>query len=613
MDSKQWKKVSILILLLLFLLSNGFGIGLSTAWCAGKSGKSKEDFLYAKAEDTKWFREAKYGWLIHWGIQNLAEQERYRGQEVGWSRGETVRGNKGPIPVEVYDNLYKKFNPVEFDTEEWVEIAKDCGVKYITLLLKHLDGFCYWDSKYTDYDVMNTPFGRDVNKELADACHKAGMRFGVYISTIDVYDESYRPEFCDTESRRSNWVCPDHLIEPYNRHIQMLHGQVRELCNNYGKVVLFWFDHGGNRKVWQSEKMFEIIRRSQPDIIINNRAGLPGDFYTPEQRIGRFDNIRMWEGYISVSKDRNAWKPNSIVRTPKELVNYVVRTVGGDGNVSYGPAVTPTGRLDPRQVVNLKELGSWLKEFGRSIYATRGGPFHPRPWGASTYKDNTIFLHILHWDKDTIVLPAIKKKIISSSLMGGGTVNVTQTPKGIRISVPASDRGEFDTIVALKLDGPAAQADPDNTYVSHSMAIGKKATTSSWRTGSSPAKCPIRKRVNGPQNAFDDDYGTIWVSEGYDRQPWLEVDLGKPEIFSRVCINESSEDEVRKFELQYKAGSQWRTFHKGTRIGPQLTVDFERIIARFVRLKILKRQMHVKIQEFQLFNPEENNCEIVEY
>jgi len=412
----------------------GLAVCSLTACSIEQVNKESADFLKADKQDIQQWQEMKFGLFIHWGPVSL------KGTEIGWSRGGERRGRNdkstGSIPVEIYDNLYKQFNPVKFNADEWVQTAKDAGMKYLVFTSKHHDGFSMFDSQLTDYKITNSPFKRDVVKELADACHKAGLKLGYYYSPPD-------------------WYHPDYRTENHSRYIRFLHGQLREICSNYGKIDIIWFDGlGGKAEDWNSENLFKMIRRLQPHVIINNRAGLPGDHDTPEQRIGRSQNDRPWETCMTICRQW-AWKPNDQMKSLKQCIDTLVRVVGGDGNLLFNVGPMPDGLIEPRQVTRLKEMGNWLRKYGRSIYATRGGPFKPGSWGASTHKGNTVYIHVLNWDEDTLSLPPIPKKIITSSVMTGGAATVRQTELAIEISVLKAYRKELDTIIVLQLDSPA--------------------------------------------------------------------------------------------------------------------------------------------------------------
>jgi len=529
------------------------------------------DYLNASDQDIQKWRDMKFGLFIHWGPVSL------KGTEIGWSRGGERRGRKdkstGSIPVEIYDNLYKQFNPVKFDAEQWVQMAKDAGMKYLVFTSKHHDGFSMFDSKLTDYKITNSPFERDVVGELADACHKGDLKLGYYYSPVD-------------------WYHPDYRTENHSRYIEFLHGQLREICSNYGKIDIIWFDGlGGTAKDWDSENMFRMIRSLQPHVIINNRAGLPADHDTPEQRIGKFQNDRPWETCMTICRQW-AWKPNDDMKSLKQCIDTLVRVVGGDGNLLFNVGPMPDGRIETRQVERLKEMGDWLKEYGQSIYNTRGGPFIPDSWGASTNKGNTIYVHVLDWTDEKLRLPGIPKKIIASKILTSGNITVTQTGDFIEIFVPKSYQQELDTIIELELDGPAHEI-PPVSLPSKSLAFHEKARASNVY---------LNLPVHGPDKAVDDNPTTRWATDYDVKKAWLEVDMGKAVNFNRVKISEEY-DRIQKFELQCKDNGQWKTIIGGTRIGENYVKDFEPVTAKQVRLNILDATDGPTIWEFQLLAP----------
>jgi len=413
-----------------------------TAPASEQQVEESTNYFQAKPEVVQRWCDMKFGMFIHWGPVSL------KGTEIGWSRGGERRGhrtkqNPKGIPVEVYDNLYKHFNPIKFDANEWVQLAKETGMKYLVFTTKHHDGFVNFDSKLTNYKITSpeSPYGKDIVRQLADACHKGGLKLGFYYSPPD-------------------WHHPDYRTENHYRYITYLHGQLRELCTNYGKVDIIWFDGlGGKAKDWDSENLFKMVRQLQPDTIINNRAGLLGDFDTPEQRIGIFNRERPWETCMTLGKQW-AWKPNDQIKSLKQCIQTLVWVAGGDGNFLFNVGPMPDGQIEPRQVERLQEMGQWLAKYGKSIYATRGGPFKPGPWGASTHRDNYIYVHILHWQGDSLLLPPIDKRVLGGTLLTGGKVNLRQTQDGIAVTAPKQYHQDIDTIVMLKLDGPASEIAP---------------------------------------------------------------------------------------------------------------------------------------------------------
>ena len=529
---------------------------------------------FAANPSLDWWQDARFGMFIHWGPVSL------QGTEIGWSRGGERRGradkSTGSVPVEVYDNLYKEFNPVEFNAAEWVKIAQDAGMKYLVFTTKHHDGFVEFDSALTDYDIMATPFGRDIVKELADACHAAGLKLGFYYSPPD-------------------WHHPDYRTERHAEYIKYLHGQLRELCTNYGQVDIIWFDGlGGTAKDWDSETLQAMIQELQPGILINNRGGLPGDFITPEQKVGGFNREQPWETCMTICRQW-AWKPDDQLKSLDQCLHTLIRCVGGDGNLLFNVGPMPTGAIEARQVDRLQEMGAWLKVHGESIYGTRGGPYKPGPKIASTCRERNIYLHLLNKTALPITLPALPAKVERAELLGGtGKVTVTQTADNLIVDVPTAALDPAATVVKLTIDRDATELPVMATWTSGSLALGKPATASNV----------FQKQVAkyGPQAALDDDDSTRWATDGGVHAADLTIDFGAPTRIGRVVILEAF-DRVQSFELQVPDGDGWRTIHRGTTIGNQKTIEFEPVTASKLRLNILEATDGPTLWEVQVFSP----------
>jgi len=413
---------------------------MSFAVCgiAQEDGKemSKDDHL-------RWWRESRFGMFIHWGPVSI------KGTEISWSRGGERRGikGKGEIPVEVYDSLYKQFNPVKFRADEWVSIARSAGMKYMVLTAKHCDGFCLWHSSVDEYSIANTPFKRDVCGELADAAHKAGMRLGWYYSPMD-------------------WRDPDCRTERNSVYVKRMQGHLRELLGNYGRIDLLWFDTDGGPAPWDQAATYSLVRSLQPRLIINNRLdmgsyedyraqniGPNADYQTPEQRIGAFDNIRPWETCMTLGTQWS-WKPQDRIKAFEECLRILVQCVAGDGNLLLNVGPMPNGEIEPRQVKVLRQMGGWLAKYGESVYGTRGGPFRNGAWGGSTLKGNTVYLHILKWDRNQLKLPPLKARIIRGRALTGGNVRIEQTDEGTIIRMPVREQNKVNTVVKLEIETP---------------------------------------------------------------------------------------------------------------------------------------------------------------
>lgn len=413
-------------------------LGICLAMARAGSGQAPESrpsdgVLRASDTDLQWFREARFGLFVCWGPVSL------KGTEIGWSRAGERRGLKGTgtIPVEEYDNLYRQWKPDRFDARQWVQVARDAGMKYMIFLVKHHDGFCLYDTRLTDYKSTSpeAAWRHDVMADIAAACHEAGLKLFVYYSQPD-------------------WHHPDYRTSNHQRYVQYLHGQIRELLTGYGRIDGLWFDGlGGKAEDWDAANLFRMIRELQPRILINNRCGLPGDFDTPEQKIGAFQTERAWESCITLGTQW-AWKPDDRIKSLRECIHLLVRCAGGDGNLALNTNPMPNGEIEPRQVERLREIGQWLRQYGESIYGTRGGPIPPGPWGACTFRQDRIYVHVLKWDGDRVTLPPIPGKVVTSSVLTGGTATVTQTDDATEISMPAGDHHEIDTIIVLRCTSP---------------------------------------------------------------------------------------------------------------------------------------------------------------
>lgn len=523
----------------------------------------------------------RFGMFIHWGPVSL------KGTEIGWSRQGPrrghLRGGTGTVPVEEYDNLYKQFNPVKFDAEQWAQIAQDAGMKYMVFTSKHHDGFSNFDSRYTDYKITNpdSPYGKDICRQLADACHKDGLALGWYYSPRD-------------------WHHPDFATEHHDRYLKFYMGQLRELCTNYGRVDILWFDGlDSPRELWGDtpEQSFTMLRALQKDIILNNRGGLPGDFDTPEQRIGGFNRQRPWETCMTICRQW-AWKPNDKLKSREECLQTLLRTVGGDGNLLFNVGPMPDGRIEPRQVERLHEMGQWLRKYGQGVYGTRGGPFKPGKWGASTCKENHIYLFVMDWPEEgPLQLPPINAQVTSPQLLSGGTMDFMQTDAGISIDVPKTNRDSVATVIALTVPGTAFAIEP--------VTVRHKSSSLTYDGKASASNIYRNLSIHGPDKAIDEDSSTRWATDSGTHAAWLSIDMHASKTFNRVLIDEETPyARTQEFELQSSTdGKTWTTFYKGKTIGPKWTTTFAPVTARYVRLNILKATEGPTLAEFHVYAP----------
>jgi alpha-L-fucosidase len=522
----------------------------------------------------QWWRDARFGMFIHWGPVSL------KGTEIGWSRAGERRGYGSighQVPAEVYDNLYTHFNPTNFNAREWVAIARAAGMKYLVFTSRHHDGFSMFDTKAGDHKITNlrSPFRRDAVKELADACHEADLPFGLYYSQPD-------------------WRHPDAFTsDRHDRYLAYLKQQVTELCSNYGRLDILWFDGlGKSAKDYDGEALVRIVRRLQPHIIINDRTGLPEDHDTPEQRVGKYQNDRPWESCITMCRQW-AWKPDDEMKSLAECLHTLARCAGGDGNLLFNVGPMPDGRIEPRQVERLRQMGAWLAKYGETIYGTRGGPFKPGKWGASTRKNETVYLHIVDRITNLLALPPLNGRLLWSKVLTGGQAEVSQTSEGIFVKVSPSDPQPIITVIALKFAASVMDL-PGVNLKGGSLAEGAKATASNVFEHNPHFAASA---------AVDGDVETRWATDGGTRQAWLEVDFGKAQTLTRVRMDEWADGgkRVQSFEILTRDGGEWTTIHSGRTIGPDWEIVTTPVTARQIRLNILDAAQGPTINEFQVF------------
>ena len=396
------------------------------------------------------FMSRRFGLFIHWGPVSL------RGTEIGWSRDKQV--SKAD-----YDSLYKEFNPVLFNADAWVKTAKDAGMKYLTITARHHDGFCLWPTKFTEYNIMNTPYKKDIVGALNEACKKQGIKFCIYYSLLDWYHPDY-PIHSAYDSK------PDPKSD-MNRYIAFMKNQLKELITKYDPYML-WFD-GQWESPWTDEMgkdLYAYLKKLKPNLITNNRLGkemaavqnklidvskMIGDYDTPEQAVGRMNMETPWESCFTIC-NQWAWKPNDQMKSLKECLTILSKAAGGNGNLLLNVGPMPDGRIEQRQITRLKEIGDWLKLNSEAIYNTLGGPYEPTNNYATTRKGNKIYLHVLKTDTSAIALKNIPcRKVLKARTMDGESVPVEKGYDTFKVMLPQSRSGKTEYVIVLELDGSA--------------------------------------------------------------------------------------------------------------------------------------------------------------
>jgi alpha-L-fucosidase len=399
----------------------------------------------------QWFEEARFGMFIHWGVYSVLGD------------GEWVM-NVRQIPVKAYEKLPAFFNPTAFDPNEWVAIAKAAGMKYITITTKHHDGFAMWDSNVSDYNIVKaTPYGKDVIRMLADACRKEGIKLFFYHSQLDWRHPDYFPrgntgQGYSGRPEQGNWFS----------YLDYMDAQLTELLTNYGEVGGIWFDGMWDKKDadWRLNKTYSLIHQLQPGTLIGSNhhvtpfegedfqmfeKDLPGHNTTgfaPEQTIGKLP-------METCETINNSWGFNlkdDKHKSRKELIQYLVKASGYGANFLLNIGPMPNGKIQSEHIQRLKEMGEWLKIYGETIYGTKGGPLSARDWGVTTQKGNKVYVHILKWQDESIVIPSPGRKVRAARLFKDNTVlRFSENEFGITIKIPKEKQDEIDTVVELEL------------------------------------------------------------------------------------------------------------------------------------------------------------------
>jgi alpha-L-fucosidase len=405
---------------------------------------------------TTWYRDAKFGMFIHWGPYSLASVE------ASWP---IMTPKTGGISESEYRELPKRFNPTKFDPHSFVDLARAAGQRYMVFTTKHHDGFCMFDSSYTNYKITNTPYGKDIVGQLAKACQEGSMPIGFYYSPPDMH----HPAFRDTSKlAKENWNGEPERPE-WPLYLDYMQLQLTELLTKYGPVALIWFDGLHHQEKYGGIRFLKLIRGLQPTTLVNDRIGLPGDYQTPEQFIPsgiptkeiafnavdtsiqqkfkpavvpRPEDFQLWETCMTIN---NTWAYNMRdheFKSAQSLIRALVEVASRGGNFLLNVGPQPDGVIQPEFQERLRAIGDWLTVNGDSIYGTTYGPVQGDASLRTTAKANRVFVHVFDWPSGPLELTGLDAKVIAAHLLATGqplTFRQDATKLQLEIATKAPD------------------------------------------------------------------------------------------------------------------------------------------------------------------------------
>ena len=409
----------------------------------------------------EWFSNAKFGLFIHWGPFSIPGD------------GEWVMNNRN-ITVKNYTRLMHFFNPIDFDAAQWVSMAKNAGMKYITLITRHHDGFSMWDTKYSDFNIMNTPYKKDVVKMIADECHKQGIKLFLYYSLLDWRREDYPHETGRTGQRSGRTGHGD-----YASYLQFMKNQLTELLTNYGEIAGIWFDghwdqtkpegeaDRSSRIDWHYDEIYGLIHKLQSQCLIGNNHHLtpfPGEDFQMFERDLPGENksgLSFQEASQKLPLEtcetmNNSWGFNitdTSYKSSTQLIHYLINASGRNANFLLNVGPMPNGQIQEEFQDTLKIIGQWLTQNGESIYGTSSNLVKPQPWGIVTEKDKSIFIHILNKpEQSSLTLIGLPGKVQKCMLMSNKqTVKFKQNKNDITLNLDDVLLNDIDTIIELQM------------------------------------------------------------------------------------------------------------------------------------------------------------------
>ena len=577
------------------------------------------------------WQKSRFGIFMHWGPSSVLElgsgswrradrpnpQTNKTQAEIPAAifSGEYLKyKGQGGVPHVVYDNLFHVFNPTNFDAGAWAKLFKEAGAGYIIFTTKHHDGFCMYATKTQDYNIMNTPFRRDITRELVDACRAEGIPVIFYYSPVDWWNPEFR------SGRKDTSYVDSHFLP-----------QVEELLTQYGPIDGLWWD-GGDMSKAVVKKTLDLIDKYQPWIIQNGRLGdgAGGQFGTPEQSLGEFNMKQRWESCMTMTGDSWFWNGGKNYKSSTTCIRFLIACASGDGNLALDVGPRADGKIDDRAVANFRDMGRWLDQYGQTIRGTHGGPYKPGIWGGSTRKGNKVYLHITEiLESGSLCLPALPANVTAARTLTGGKVQIKQNEDDLQLSL--SEQAPIDTIVELTLDSDSMAIKPIDTEkagASHSLTDNATGSSSSLRNNN--ASCVVahswekdgatlhfgepgyeeQQAAIARKPPLKDGFGwannhlghvfRYWQASNEDKSTWVELQFASPKNFSQISLTENH-SHTDGFAFDAFVDGAWKTLFADGEMGLYNRKLKTPVTTDKIRIRFLKTNGPVALTSVMLY------------
>lgn len=507
-------------------------------------------YMKAQPEAIEAWQDDRFGMFIHWDHSSQAPISMSWGRKGRRPSHRTDGKVTTGLDEQAYNDLAKTFNPTKFDAAQWMQLVEDSGAKYVVFTAKHHAGFSMFDSAVTDFDIINTPFARDVIKELVQEAHKRDIKFHFYYSQPDWYHQDFRDKA---------------TIERYVR--DFMYPQLKELVTQYGKIDGIWFDGLGlHPDIWHAPELIAMLRKIQPHLLFNGRYAADdwhlGDYDGPEQRIGRFQVNRAWET-CGVIGGGWGWSGDSDAMHFDDAIKQLSRVAVRGGNLLLNTGPNGLGEITPVHQQRFRDMGQWLKKYGDAVYVTRGGPYIDGPWGGATYKDRTVYLHVSGHISGRLLLPDLPVKVVAVESLTGGIATAQQKGGNLTLELPPQQDGPI-RIIALTLAQDAKQIVPIST-------LGALQHFDSTVSASSE-----KNTQYSAQNLVTQDLKTFtegiminkpWVPNYSDDKPWLQLNFAESKIIKMIDITNGIYGhppvKEQSYQVSLNINGQWESINQG--------------------------------------------------